>query len=81
MTDDDIERGLAVLFVYVWGAFIEGVGIDQADLEGVLEKTGLAEFRAATAIEAAAMGDEYEPGDTILALTEDGKRVRDAGQP
>jgi hypothetical protein len=80
MNDDEIEHGLAVLFVSVWRAFTEGMGIDQADLETMLEATGLVEWRAATALEADASDDELEAGDSILALTDEGKRVRDAGR-
>lgn len=80
MNDDEIEHGLAVLFVGVWQAFTDGMSIDQADLKTMLEDTGLVEWRAATALEVDAYGDELEAGDNILALTEDGKRVRDAGR-
>jgi len=81
MSDDEIEHGLAVLFYHVWLAFTEGTGIDPADLEGLLEVTGLTEWRPATEAEAAAMDADLGAGDTILALTADGKRVRDAGRP
>jgi hypothetical protein len=80
MNDDEIEHDLAVLFVGVWQAFTEGMGIDQADLETMLEATGLVEWRAATAVEAAAAEADLEAGDSILALTDAGKRVRDAGR-
>jgi len=80
LNDDEIEHGLAVLFVGVWQAFTEGMGIDQADLETMLEATGLTEWRAATEVEAAVAEADLEAGDNILALTEDGKRVRDAGR-
>lgn len=82
MDDDEIEHGLAVLFAEVWAASLGGLGADGADLEAMLVKTGLVEWRAATETEAATMGEqlEIEPGDQILALTDAGKRVRDAGQ-
>ena len=79
MDDDSIEHGLARLFAEVWGAFIDGPSIiDGADIEAMLLTTGLVEWRRATEVEA--FKADIEAGDPILALTEDGKRVRDAGR-
>jgi hypothetical protein len=70
------------LFVDIWDAFLNGVGIDEAHVENLLERTGLAEYRPATEVEIANHpGWELELGDTILALTERGCQVvREARQ-
>jgi hypothetical protein len=59
----------------VWRAFIDGCGIDGADVEDMIERTGLAEWGEATAADVSRLGAEYEVGDPILRLPEEGRRV------
>ncbi len=80
MNDDDIEHGLAVMFAKVWDAFVEGLGVDGADLEAWVEATGLAAWRAATIVDVTVSNLDLEVGDQILCLTEAGKRVALAGR-
>ena len=80
MNDDDIEHGLAVMFAKVWDAFVEGLGVDGADLEVWVEATGLAEWRPATQEDVTVSNLDLEVGDQILCLTDAGKRVVKAGR-
>jgi hypothetical protein len=68
----------ARLFVQLWEAFTEGVGIDASEVEGMIEATGLVEWRPATAADVAYWSDrgwDFEEGDPALLLTEQGRQV------
>jgi hypothetical protein len=77
--DPTTETALARLFAEVWTAFLDGGSIDAFDLEKLIERTGLCEWRDATAEDVSTAHIELDVGDPILCLTDAGKRVRDAG--
>lgn len=65
----------AAFFAAMWVAFIEDGEADGDVLMTELEKSGLAEWRPATAAEAEISQHDVEEGDSILALNADGKAV------
>lgn len=76
------EKPLARLFAAVWDAFIEGGHLDGFEIEKLVEKTGLAEWRDATEDDVKSNAAEIEVGDPILCLTEEGRRiVREGREP
>ena len=81
MTEPEITslHGLCVLFRECWETFMDGGEIDPFDLQEMLARTGLAEWRNATEADVTD-SSEYEVGDPILCLTDAGKTVREAGR-
>ncbi len=64
------------LFAECWNKFLAGVGIDPDELEDALAVTGLAEHRAATQADLDQYESaEFELGDQLLCLTDEGRSV------
>ena len=77
----DPHIGLTRMFTEVWGAFLDGLGIDAYDIEKLMERcTGLCEWRKATEADVAASHLDLEVGDPILCLTDEGKRIVKLGR-
>jgi hypothetical protein len=66
---------LEKLFAELWGAFLSGDGVDDEELEVMLENTGLAVWREASENDVTGV---IELGDPMLELTEEGKRIVNA---
>lgn len=75
MADLTTEQKLARFFNECWGVFIQGGSLDGMELQDVLEKSGLTEWRACTAEQAAIFDCDMEEGDLALFLTDEGKQL------
>jgi hypothetical protein len=73
MSDD--RDGLERLFVKLWDTFLDGYGLDGAELQSLLEVSGLTEWRKATENDVAHSNVDIEVGDQLLTLTDEGKRI------
>lgn len=65
---------LSSLFSFIWETFIEGHDLDQFDVQTILEKCELVEWREATQDDVTRSQCEIEEGDMILCLNDDGKQ-------
>ena len=74
-TVDPALAPLAKFFGEMWRTFVDGGSVDGFELQAAIERTGLAEWRPATADEAANFEVDIEAGDPALFLTDEGKRV------
>ena len=72
---------LARLFSELWAVFLLGSGIDAAELQDLIERTGLAAWTDATAADVEASYMDIEVGEPILRLTEEGRAIYWRGQP
>ena len=73
------DTALARLFSEMWQVFLDGTDLDAFDLEKMIERTGLAEWREATEEDVKTSHLDLEVGCPILCLTAEGQQVRDAG--
>lgn len=73
--EETTEQKLAWAFRQIWKVFIEGGGLDGFELQDVIEKSGLAEWRPVTAEEAAAFDCDIEEGEPALFLNAEGQSV------
>lgn len=69
------QKKAAAFFAVMWDFFPDCHQMDGSDLQAALEKSGLAEWRPATAAQAECGGEECEEGDPLLFLNDDGKAV------
>lgn len=64
---------LQKFFAGIWDFVIEGVSTDTMDIEDLILKHGLGEWKVATAIDVeASPSAEFDVGDSVLCLTEAG---------
>ena len=63
------------LFTKLWDAFSDGYGLDGAELQSLLEVSGLTEWRKATENNVAHSNVDIEVGHQLLTLTDEGKRI------
>jgi hypothetical protein len=69
------EVKLAEFFTALWDIFCDGATIDGADLQVVLEQSGLCRWREITEEEAENGDCDYAAGDTVLDLNKDGREI------
>jgi hypothetical protein len=63
------------MFAELWEVFIAGGDLDAYHIEKLIEASGLAVWREATAEDVAGSNLEIEVGDPMLCLTEEGLRI------
>ena len=64
---------LAYVFAELWDAFVDSVPeLDGAHIETIIERTGLAAWRAANELDVKISKGDLEVGDAILCLTPEG---------
>jgi hypothetical protein len=68
------QFALETMFAQLWTLFIDGRQLDSAEMQDLIEKTGLATWREASEAD---MHDDaaFDLGDPILVLTDEGHRV------
>jgi hypothetical protein len=72
MTDDIIIK-LSKFFDTMWGMFIDGATMDGADLQDILDKSGLTSWYEATDDDV--KDTDYEVGDMLMGLNAEGREV------
>jgi hypothetical protein len=69
------EQRLERFFLAMWDLFTDGCTIDGSDLQEALERSGLTEWRAATAEQAALADCDIEEGDPLMFPTAEASEI------
>ena len=76
--DPETQAALARLFLALWRVFLDdAVGIDGAQLQDLIDDTGLVEEVPATAEQVAISNADLEIGDSVIVLNDQGRVVID----